>query len=278
MLFGFDTIFVIRILLILIAVGLAAYYDQKTGYIYDWISLPLIGLGLIINVFTYYFVDVLEICVIALIIYVFGYIAYYYGKIGGGDIKLFIGIHMMLPFFYGQLFIIWAIIASSLLSVLFVSISYIIRLYDKIKLTNKFWKSKRWLIAKSLGLFLIFAAFVVVAVVVGNMPQIIYITIPPMFFGSFIMIFEDEIKKYIYLRKKPTAKLEEGDVFASEFATKELKAKLELGKRTVLEKEDIDRIKKLKISAIPIFDYLPRFGIYILLGVACVLLFGYVLF
>jgi len=278
MLFGFDTIFIIRILIILVAVGLAAYFDNKTGYIYDWISIPLIIAGLIINVFTYYWIDILEICLVALIIYAVGYIAYYYGKIGGGDIKLFIGIHMMLPFFFNQLFIVWVIIVSSLLSVLFVSIGYIIKLYGKVKLTPKLWKSKKWLIIKSTLMFLIFFAFVIIATIIGDLPKIVYVTIPPMFFGCLVMVFEEEVKRYIYLRQKPIAKLEEGDVLASEFATKALLEKLGLGKRTVLEKEDIVRIKTLDLKTLPIFDYLPRFGIYIFLGVAFVLVFGYILF
>jgi hypothetical protein len=238
----------------------------------------LIGLGLILNIFTYYYIDVLEICLIALTIYIVGYIAYYFGKIGGGDIKLFIGIHMVLPYFYNQVFILWVIIAASLLSVLFVSISYIIKLYSKIKLTNKFLKEKTWKIIKSLGLFILFTAFLIFSVVYGGLPAYVYLTLPPMFFGSVVMIFEEEVKKYIYLRKKPIDKLEEGDVLASEFATKELLDKIGLGKRTVLEKEDIEKIKLLKLTTLPIYDYLPRFGIYILFGVISVLVLGYFVF
>lgn len=278
MLFGFETIFVIRIILLLLAVALAAYFDYKTGYIYDWISIPLIAIGLIINIFTYSFKSLIPIVLIALGIYLFGYFAYYFGKIGGGDIKLFIGIHMILPYLSGQLFILWVIIASSLLSVLFVSISYCFKLSKKIKITRKLLQKKRKMIFKSAFLFLLFLAFVIFATTISDFPKIVYIAIPPMFFGSVVMIFEDEIKKHIYLRQKPIAKLEEGDVFASEFATKDLIAKLGLGKRTVLEKEDLKRAKLLRLKALPIFDYLPRFGIYILLGAISVLVFGYLYF
>lgn len=270
----FETIFIIRIIILLLAVALAAYFDYKTGYIYDWISLPLIAIGLILNIFTYSWKNLIPIVLIALGIYLFGYFAYYFGKIGGGDIKLFIGIHLILPHLNNQLLIFWVIIASSLLSVTFVSISYMFKLYPKIKINKSFWKRKKLNILKYSILFLLFLAFVIFATSTGDMPKIVYITIPPMFLGSTIVIFEDEIKKYIYLRQKPVAKLDEGDVFASEFATKELITKLKLGKRTVLEKEDIKRAKLLRLKALPIFDNLPRFGIYILLGVLCVLIFG----
>ncbi|HOZ35688.1 MAG TPA: A24 family peptidase [archaeon] len=270
----FETIFVIRIILLLLAVALAAYFDYKTGYIYDWISIPLIAIGLIINIFTYSFKSLIPIVLISAGIYLFGYFAYYFGKIGGGDIKLFIGIHMILPYLNNQLLIFWVIILSSLLSVMFVSISYAFKLNKKIKINKVLLKKKKSKIFKSAILFFVFLAFVIFATSTGDMPKIIYITIPPMFFGSIIIIFEDEVKKYIYLKQKPVAKLEEGDVFASEFATKELITKLKLGKRTVLEKEDIKRAKLLRLKALPIFDNLPRFGVYILLGVLCVLIFG----
>ncbi len=269
----FETIFVIRIILLLVAVALAAYTDYKTGYIYDWISLPLIAIGLIINIFTYPFKTLIPIILIAVGIYLFGYFAYYFGKIGGGDIKLFIGIHLILPYLNNQLFIFWVIIVSSLLSVMFVSISYAIKLNKKIKINKRLLKKKKSKIFKSMILFLVFLVFVIFATSTGDMPTIVYITIPPMFFGSIIIIFEDEIKRHIYLKQKPISKLEEGDVFASEFAKKELITKLKLGKRTVLEKEDILRAKSLKLKALPIFDNLPRFGIYILFGVLCVLIF-----
>lgn len=274
----FETIFIIRILVLLLACALAAYFDYKTGYIYDWISYPLIAIGLIINIFTYSFKSLIPIVLIAVGIYLFGYFAYYFGKIGGGDIKLFIGIHMILPYLSGQLFILWVIIAASLLSVLFVSIFYCFKLSKKIKITKKLLQKKRKMIFTSAFLFLLFLAFVIFATTISDFPKIVYIAIPPMFFGSAVMIFEEEIKKYIYLRQKPIAKLDEGDVFASEFATKELIAKLGLGKRTVLEKEDIKRAKLLKLKALPIFDNLPRFGIYILLGVISVLILNAVLF
>jgi Flp pilus assembly protein protease CpaA len=256
-----------------VAVALAAYTDYKTGYIYDWISLPLIAIGLIINIFTYPFKTLIPIILIAVGIYLFGYFAYYFGKIGGGDIKLFIGIHLILPYLNNQLFIFWVIIVSSLLSVMFVSISYAIKLNKKIKINKRLLKKKKSKIFKSMILFLVFLVFVIFATSTGDMPTIVYITIPPMFFGSIIIIFEDEIKRHIYLKQKPISKLEEGDVFASEFAKKELITKLKLGKRTVLEKEDISRAKSLKLKALPIFDNLPRFGIYILFGVLCVLIF-----
>lgn len=268
-----STILIVRIVTLLIALGLAAYFDQKTGYIYDWITLPLIAIGLIIDICTFYWLDVLSILLVALVIYVVGYIAYYYGKIGGGDIKLFIGIHLTLPYLNGQLFILWVAIASSLLSVLCVSISYIVKLHGKVKLTSNLLSKKKWKIMQSLFFFLFFLALCIFVVTVEQFPALIYLTLPPMFFGCVVLVFEDEIKQYIYLKRKQISKLEEGDVLATEFCTKEFLRDAGLEKKTVLEKEDIAVIKKLGYKSVPIYYYLPRFGIYVFFGVVLTLVY-----
>lgn len=272
----FDVIFFIRVFIVLVACAIAAYTDHKTGYIFDWLTFPLMGIGLLLNVFSFYWLDVLSILLIALVIYIFGYMAYYYGKIGGGDIKLFLGIHLVLPYLNGQVFILWVIMASSLLSVLFVSVSYIFKLYNKIKITKDLLLERKWKILFSL-FFLIFFSFLCYYVVKqDSFPWFVYLTIPAIFFGSVVLIFEKEVKEHIYLRRKPVSKLEEGDVLALEFCNKDFLKETGLEKRAIIEKEDIVLLKELKYKSVPIYDYLPRFGIYILLGAALVL--GYVIF
>ena len=62
-------------------------------------------------------------------------------------------------------------------------------------------------IFKSVFLCLVFLLFVIFATNTGDMSTIVHITIPPMFFGSIIIIFEDEIKRHIYLKQKPISEL-----------------------------------------------------------------------
>ena len=129
----------IKILILVIATAIAAYTDYKTSFIFNWLSLPLISLGLIsivLESFVFknplgwnYFLNVL---LISILIYGIGYVFYYYGKLGFGDIKLFIGINLLLPYFYGKVTILWLLILSSLSSVLIVSIKYIFILLKKI--------------------------------------------------------------------------------------------------------------------------------------------------
>lgn len=271
----FDILY-LRIIILLIACGVAAYTDHKTGYIYDWISIPLIIIGLIINIFSMSLYPLLTTIGITVAIYLIGLIFYNLGKLGGGDIKLFMGINLILPYFNGELFFLWVLIFASMLSVLIVSIIYLFKLIKQKKITSKIFQRKL-LIFKSLSLFLLYFFFLYFAIEIRGMSKWIYLSLLPMFFGSLIIIVEKEIKQYIYLRKKAITKLEEGDVLAKEFMSFTFIKKYKLEKINVLENKDIKRIKELSkktsIRVVPIYDNLPRFGPYILLGALFVLIF-----
>lgn len=267
----------LRITVLLIACGIAAYTDHKTGYINDWVSYPLIAIGLLINIFTLGFYTILSILATTALIYLIGLIFYKLGKIGGGDIKLFMGINLILPTFKTEPFFLWTLIFACMLSVLFVSVKYLFKLILLKKITLKKISTKKFLILKSFFLFIFYFVFLYFAIEIRGLSSWIYLSLLPIFFGLIIMVFEKEIKQYIYLRKKPINKLEEGDVLAKEFVSKDLNNKLSLDKITVLEEKDLLFIKKkskiYNIKTLPIYDNLPRFGPYILLGALCVLIF-----
>jgi len=75
-------------LVLLISIGftiffsaLAAYFDYKTTYIFDWITYPMILVGLILLPFkSTWYIGLIS----AAIVFVFFIPFYKYGKIGGG--------------------------------------------------------------------------------------------------------------------------------------------------------------------------------------------------
>jgi len=276
-------ILVLKIALALIATAIAAYTDHKTGLIQNWLTYPLIGVGLLITVFEsflsvntfgwIYFADVLAI---GILIYLIGYLMYKYGKLGGGDIKLFLGLHLLMPYYLGQLTILWLLIFSSLLSVLCVSIFYMLKLLRKITVKDaiKILEKRKSLVIKAVALFLLFFIAIHLFVIRFDESWLYYLTLLPILLGLKAVIFEQEIKKYIYLKNKKISELEDGDVIAIDFIKKDLLGKLGLKGRFVIEDADIRRIKKMKnIRSIPIFDNLPRFAPYIFFGLIVVLLF-----
>jgi Flp pilus assembly protein protease CpaA len=260
-------IFYLRIIILLVFTSIAAYTDYKTGYIYEWNSYSLIILGLILNFIVFPFSTNLNIIFIALFIFLFGYIVYYFGKIGGGDIKLFIGIHLILPYYYNQLFILFVLISSSLLCVIIVSIRYLITIFKKIKLNKNLFLKKRKEILKSFLLLIFFIFLLHYSILTSDLPNMLYLAIIPIFLGLITTIFEEEIREYIYLVNKDIKDLEIGDVLAIDKLSKTKLNKLNIGNRQVLEEKDIKRFKKMKLKKLPIYYNLPKFAPYILLGV-----------
>jgi hypothetical protein len=204
---------------------------------------------------------------------------YYFGKLGGGDIKLFIGINLILPYFNGQLTILWVLILSSLLSVLIVSIRYLFILSKKIKKRElkNIIKNRKLSIYRSIFIFILFFILFLYSVLLGVFSFWLFFLLLPIILGLLAMIFEPEIKKYIYLKRRKINELEDGDVLATEFLPKHIFLKLKLGKRLVLEEDDIKRFKKIKslnIKTLPIYYNLPRFGPYIFFGLLLFLIFS----
>src|SRR3989338_361567 len=59
-------------------------------------------------------------------VFAFGYALYWIGKIGGGDVKLFIGIALAMPFAGNYPFILLVLFAASLCSVAVISVQYVV--------------------------------------------------------------------------------------------------------------------------------------------------------
>lgn len=260
----------LRIILLVVFCAVAAYTDKKTGYIYDWVTLPLIALGIIFNLFTFSFSKNLSIFTTGVLIFIIGFLIYYLGKLGGGDVKLFLGIHFMLPYLNNQLFILWVLFISCFSAVILISIKYMFIIFKKVKFTKKFFISKISSIIVNFCLFFAFIIFVYFSVSYSEISSWFYLSIVPIFLGLFINVFQDEIKKHIYLLWKPVKDLEDGDVLAKDYLTKELTTKLKpiLKNKSVIEEKDIKLMKQKKITQkIPIYYFLPKFGPYIFLGI-----------
>ncbi len=260
----------LRIFLIVMFCGFAAYTDRKTGYIYDKITFPLIFLGIAFNIFLFSFSKNISVFVTGIIIYIIGSIIYYFGKLGGGDVKLFLGIHFMLPYLNNQLFILWVLVVSCFLAVIFVSIKYMFVLFKKIKFTKKLFLSKISVIVVNFCLFFGFVIFIYFSVTYSHLSSWFYLSLIPIFLGLFISVFQDEIKEHIYLLWKKVKDLEDGDVIAFEYLSGNLKKRLDpiLKNKKVIEEKDIEAMKINNLRyKVPVYYFLPKFGPYIFLGV-----------
>ncbi len=101
---------------------IAAYTDYKSGYIYDYITYPMILMGIILSIIDN---TILSSLLTALTIFAVGYPIYNLGKIGGGDIKLFMGIGALLPLYSGHILILFVVLFSSVIGAMFYGIKTI---------------------------------------------------------------------------------------------------------------------------------------------------------
>jgi len=100
--FPVAMIITISIAIAITLLCVASYFDLKTGEIPDEISLGLLGLSiffsLLFSLLNWNFNIVLWSVAYGIFFFLFGYLSFYFGELGGGDVKLLAGIGSALGF------------------------------------------------------------------------------------------------------------------------------------------------------------------------------------
>lgn len=255
--------------ILLIAVAVSSYTDLKTGLIYDKITLPLIGIGIVLNLVEYVLYGYLPFLVAGLV-FVLGYIAYYFGKIGGGDVKLFTGIALVLPFAGEAIAILPIIFYSAIAGAVFLSIFYLVK-YARIgiNLQENIQGIKN-------SLFLGAVVAIYFWFVYSNdllKIQWIYAMAVPISFALLFLALEKGIRKNFFLKKVKLKELEEDELIALEFLDEKLKKKLELKGKALIGKKEKEKLKELGVKEILVYRNLPKFAPFILIGTIAVIAF-----
>ena len=268
-----------NVAVLLLGLLYSAYTDLKTGYVQDWLSHTMIGLG-IMSVFVYFPDRALESLAVGAIVFAVGYVLYIYGNIGGGDVKLFTAIALLVPYYSGEVtqiaaylgvsyiappypFIVSVFLVSGILFMMFISVYYFIRV---IRLRKKIGKFREKMF-KGIVYAAILMPFFYYWTLVSFAMSLLYI---PIFFTCMIIPFKDDFIRFFFAQKKAISKLDDDDIIAIEILDKNLLAKLGIKRRTHTMKE-LERIKanarKHRISTITVCENLPKFVPYILLSV-----------
>ncbi|MFH1391280.1 MAG: A24 family peptidase [Candidatus Diapherotrites archaeon] len=250
----------LRQLAILLAAGVGGYVDFKTGYIYDWITIPLIVFGLFMNLIEQEFLGI----GLGLLVFGIGYALYYTGKIGGGDVKLYTGIALALPFFNNSVFIIQAVLLSALTSIIFLSTYYMIKYFRK---GINFQYNKQG-IMRALGFLVILIVYLFVLSKTGFV-SINYLLMfgLPLSFGLLFIAFEKGIRKEFFLKKIKLKDIEEDEIIAFDFMSEKEREKFGKGFKGVYGEKEKKELEKKGIKEIFVYRNLPRFGVFIFLGV-----------
>jgi len=271
--------FEFRALIVLVGSLIGAWTDFRTGLIPDKITYSLIGLGIYLNVTEIlvtrnWFASIKELFAVAVAVLILGYLLYYSGKLGGGDVKLFLGISLVLPFsgqqfFPLNVFLLQALFFSAIISVTFISVYFLVKYARK----GIEWKENYAGIRNAVFSGIIFSLYFYFLFSFTSFPFRNYsFLLIPIFCALLFLAFEKGIKKAFFLKKVSLGKLEEDEVIATEFLDKKILKGLGLGFKGVIGEREIEKLRKLKVSKIPVYRDLPRFGPFIFLGVIIALI------
>lgn len=248
--------------------AIAAYTDHKTGYIHEWLTNMGIFAGVVL-LFLYNPSYAWFNIGIALFIFAIGFIFFIFGQLGGGDVKLFTVIALLLPY-ENQ------IIPPILLVFIYSGFLCIIGVFAS--LLPKMTKIKKFHLIDSLSslMFLLLSFFMIY-----NFSQIFDIyrlaALSTIFLISTIMLFFRTELKNLYVGYLPAEKIQEEDILVVDLLPNEIVRKYKLN--ALVMKSDIEKIKKItEIKEFPVYLNLPRFGLYIFLSVILYLLFPNLIF
>ena len=248
---------ILQEIILLTGTILGAITDAKTGYIYDWITTPMIILGIILS----FVLQQWNNLIFGVIIFVSLYFIYKLGKIGGGDVKLYTSIALLNPT-NNLYFIFSAIIVACAGAIIFYSTYYTIKYARK---GINFNENKKG-IQKGIIFGVLLIVYFAILVQLNLIP--LFTTIPLVITSVFGLVFialQEGLKKNFFEKKIKLDQIEEDEIIAERGNSKKVLDLLK-GKVLVGEKE-----KKLlqanKIKEIVVLRGLPPFGPFIALGV-----------
>jgi Flp pilus assembly protein protease CpaA len=258
----------LRQIILLAASAIAGYTDWKTGFIYDWLTLPLVGIGLVLGILEQNWIGIGFGITVFILLYGF----YWLGKLGGGDVKLFTGIALMLPFYQNQIFLLPVLFFAALGAITFYSVYYLYRLKkEKIRVE---WKKNQSEVLKGILFVALFSIYLFALVQVNGLSEWIagMLWVPFLLAGVFVAL-EKPIKKNFFSKKVKLEELEEDEVIAMEFTDSEILEKTGLGLKGIIGKKEKEKLKEMGIKEVIIYANAPRFGPFIFIGVALGILF-----
>ena len=270
---------VLSYLIAIVGTGISAYFDTKTTFIPDWLTHSMIILGAILLFFQYDITTSLYYIAISAIVFILGFIVYTLGQLGGGDVKLYTALTLLVPEFHSFYHfitppyppIVSIFFASSLIGVFFISLSQIYKIWRDRMRISEFWKK---LSVGIIGAVLILAVSLFLVFI---SPGAVLLFIP-VSLGLLVFPFKDDIIKLYVLEKKPVSKLTEDDIIAIDEIPEDKRKELGIGIRKTYLNAELkvlkEKAEKVGIDYVYVYENLPTFGIYIFLGLLFVLLFG----
>ncbi|VVB74404.1 Type IV leader peptidase family protein [uncultured archaeon] len=243
--------------ILLAGAALGAITDARTGYIYDWITYPMIILGIILSILQQQWINL----GLGAVIFAVLFVAYYFGKLGGGDVKLFAAIAFLNP--QNDVgFLLTTVFVAAMSAMVFYPVYYSIKYARK----GFSYEENKEGIQKALLFGAIIVAYFYFLTVFGMMGLAsIEIIIVPLLFGLLFIALQKGITSNFFEKRITLKSITEEEVVAEGKNTKKIMDLLK-GKKLIGEKE-VKLLAKNGVNAIYVLRGLPPFGPFILLGV-----------
>lgn len=278
----------INVLLALAGTGIAAYQDWKTGLVSDTLTHFMIAFGVAWALLAY--PNALTVIAIAGGIFALGFLAYIFGQLGGGDVKLFTAIALLVPVYpkeaeafslslgifpaaSGIPFVVSVFLLSGIIGIFFIALGYLRRLCS-VKEKIKGFNSK---LAKGIAYSLLLVPPIVIS---ASLSRAFALLFPPIALQMMVLPFKQDILEQFVVKKKAVSRLNEEDVLALELIEEKTKKRLGLWRKTFLNRELAgirERARRAGIKALPVCEWLPKFVPYIFVALIISLLAGDVL-
>ena len=271
---------ILRLAIVLIGTGIAAFQDFKTSYIDDKLTLIMIVAGVALDFLTFDSGFIFYSVGVGALIFIIGYYFYRTGQIGGGDVLLVAGIQVLLPFYpsiqqfqfpfslavTSVPFIITVFATSALISLVGTALVYGWALKGK-KLKPDFKDS---LLTLVLMVVIIFSIYFFSAFGLYQIIFVLLLAIP----SVFLSLFKTQIMNEIIIQKVGLKEVEDEDVLALDKMTGLKK----YGLKRVATKDQMEVLKKIsrdkKGQKFYVYKNLPRMAPYILIGLILSLILG----
>lgn len=252
-----------RIFLVLLLAGLSSLTDLKTGLIYNKITYPGIVLGVLLNFLEPNFLGLIT----GVIVFVFFYLFYFFGGIGGGDVKLFTAATLLMPFYKGFPFVLPVLFFSAVSSVIVLSSYFFFKTLKErpIIIKKRFFEIIFFVLIFVLFLFLFFQLKII------NFLSFIVLGASFVFAAPYIALKKD-IQERFFLRNISVSELEEDEIIAREFLEKKNLKKNFFLKGIITEK-DKKKLVEMGVKTVPVYRGLPPFAPFFLLGTVLTLFF-----
>ncbi|MEM0360131.1 MAG: prepilin peptidase [Candidatus Diapherotrites archaeon] len=254
----------IRYFVVFAGTAISAYTDLRTGLILDKVTYPMIALGIVFSIADVFFLNSFTQLVVPLLVFAFSFLLYYLGKLGGGDVKIFTAMALLLPSFQGQPFVLNVLLVAALSSISILSVYFLFRYFSLKKRERVERKEKARAILLGIAIMLYFAVFVQLGFM--GFLQALLLGVP-LFLGVFAMAFQSGIYREFFLKYVSPKELEEDEIIAKEFLEPAVLAEAGLSIKGVLDLKAAEKLARAGVKKIPVYRSLPPFAPFLLFGV-----------